>query len=95
MVCCSSQTYSGIVAAGHCGGAISFAAAEAKMEVREKLIAQAHNGRAETAKGGFDGDGGSGLSKIGFRYGGEQAKGRRHFPLELQARPPRSFWSTA
>lgn len=30
----SSQTYSGIVAAGHCGGAISVAAAEAKMEVR-------------------------------------------------------------
>lgn len=41
----SSQTYSGIVAAGHVGGAISFAAAEAKMEVGEELMAQAHNGK--------------------------------------------------
>lgn len=31
----SSQTYSGIVTAGHCGGAVSFSAAEAKEEIRE------------------------------------------------------------
>ncbi|UKZ61509.1 uncharacterized protein TrAtP1_002772 [Trichoderma atroviride] len=43
------------------------------MEVGEKLIAQAHNGSAEMMSRGFVGDGGR-LSRIGFRYGGEQQK---------------------